>query len=272
MTDQSKNPDGETLLVQYVQKALAMIEAGKDVQPTVLCREHPELAEPVAETLGLKTSLPHISGVARATDPLAGTVLDGRYRLDSRLGMGAMGMVYLATDLELRREIAVKMLELRLFREQTYEQRFLREAEILATLKHDHVVAIHDRGRTEDGTHYLVMDYLQGASLATVLTNCIELDAVSRDTATGNSALMATGWLQDLVEGGPAPESSTLRMVVRWTADLASGLQIQPQQALREEGLVRVHDLPAQELVADRDDPRVRSCHAIPPGRTRQTS
>src|SRR6476619_6570722 len=81
----------------------------------------------------------------RTTVPLLGTILRDRYRLDSELGRGGMGTVYRATDLELQREVAVKVLAAT---SQTSEarERLLREARSAAALNHPHIVTIHDVG------------------------------------------------------------------------------------------------------------------------------
>jgi serine/threonine-protein kinase len=79
----------------------------------------------------------------RANVPALGTILRDRYRLDSELGRGGMGTVYRATDLELRREVAVKILS-----GQTSDgrERLIREARAAAALNHPHIVTIHDVG------------------------------------------------------------------------------------------------------------------------------
>lgn len=208
----ASTPRQEELLIGYVRAGLERLESGASVDAAELCRDHPELADAVAEALGLAAEIPRITEATRSTDPLRGRVLGGRYRCEARLGTGAMGLVYSATDLELRRPVAVKILDARLFHDETAEQRFLREAEVLASLDHDHVVAVHDRGRSEDGTLFLVMDRLEGASLAAVLAEQAEHEA-------GDGA-----WLQGLLGADAPPPEPPLRLAVRWAADLAAGL------------------------------------------------
>jgi tetratricopeptide (TPR) repeat protein len=93
-----------------------------------------------------------------------GTVLRDRYRLDSELGRGGMGTVYRATDLELHREVAVKVLS---GASQTSEarERLLREARAAAALNHPHIVTIHDVGE-ENGSPFLVMELVPGPRLS----------------------------------------------------------------------------------------------------------
>jgi tetratricopeptide (TPR) repeat protein len=100
----------------------------------------------------------------RATTPAPGTILRNRYRLDSELGRGGMGTVYRATDLELQREVAVKVLSAT---SQTSDarERLLREARAAAALNHPHIVTIHDVGES-GGFPFLVMELVAGPRLS----------------------------------------------------------------------------------------------------------
>src|SRR3954452_24879223 len=98
------------------------------------------------------------------TVPSPGTILRERYRLDSELGRGGMGTVFRATDLELRREVAVKILSAT---SQTSDgrERLVREARAAAALNHPHIVTIHDVGEAS-GFPFLVMELVQGPRLS----------------------------------------------------------------------------------------------------------
>ncbi|HEY3830024.1 MAG TPA: Stk1 family PASTA domain-containing Ser/Thr kinase [Solirubrobacteraceae bacterium] len=98
----------------------------------------------------------------------AGTVIDGRYEVLSRIGTGGMADVYLARDQLLGRQVAVKLLHHRFAEDQEFVERFRREASSAAGLSHPNVVAIFDRGEW-DGTYYIAMEYLPGRSLKTVV-------------------------------------------------------------------------------------------------------
>ena len=98
---------------------------------------------------------------ARSFPP--GTQL-GHYRLLSLLGSGGMGEVYRAVDLQLEREVAVKVLPSRVARDPEALARFEREAKAVAALSHPHILAIHDYG-SNDGVCYAVMELLQGETL-----------------------------------------------------------------------------------------------------------
>lgn len=93
-----------------------------------------------------------------------GSLLRDRYRLDSEIGRGGMGIVYRATDLELMREVAVKVLPGTLSSPDA-RQRLMREARAAASLNHPHIISVHDVGEAE-GLPFLVMELVNGPSLS----------------------------------------------------------------------------------------------------------
>jgi len=95
----------------------------------------------------------------------ASSIGDSRYRLERPLGHGGMGTVYLAHDLELDRPVAVKLLAERLAGDGAFRKRFLREARVAARLSHPNVVGVYDAGESEEGLPYIVMEYVDGATL-----------------------------------------------------------------------------------------------------------
>ena len=109
-------------------------------------------------------------------DALIGQALDGKYRLDERLGHGGMGTVYRATHLLIDRPVAVKVLNSRLVTDEAAKERFRREARAAGRLRHTHAVAVTDFGETEDGIVYIVMELLEGTSLREVLVREAPLD------------------------------------------------------------------------------------------------
>jgi serine/threonine protein kinase len=96
---------------------------------------------------------------------LLGQVLDGRYKIESVLGHGGMGMVFRATQTSVQRPVAVKTLNSALAAAPTFFERFRREAEVASRLRHPNVITIFDFGRAPDGTCYYVMELLNGESL-----------------------------------------------------------------------------------------------------------
>ena len=150
----------------------------------------------------------------------AGTKL-GPYEIHSPLGAGGMGEVYRATDTRLDRTVAVKILPPHLSSDPDARQRFEREARVISSLNHPHICVLHDVG-SQDGTAYLVMEYLQGESLETRLQKgplpvkqalecgvqiCDALEKahwagiVHRDLKPGNIMLTASGAPGDRVAG-----------------------------------------------------------------------
>jgi CHASE2 domain-containing sensor protein len=97
----------------------------------------------------------------------AGRLVGGRYRLEARLGEGAMGVVWRARHEALGRTFALKVLRPEVAADPPAQARFAREAEALGRLRHPHIVGVTDFGFDErDGAPYLVMEHLEGATLA----------------------------------------------------------------------------------------------------------
>jgi serine/threonine-protein kinase len=96
------------------------------------------------------------------------TIVDGRYRVLSRIGSGGMADVYCAEDLQLGRNVALKVLHGRFAEDDEFVERFRREASSAAGLQHQHVVSVYDRGEW-DGTYYIAMEFLRGQSLKEVI-------------------------------------------------------------------------------------------------------
>jgi Tol biopolymer transport system component/predicted Ser/Thr protein kinase len=89
----------------------------------------------------------------------------GPYEVLSPLGAGGMGEVYRARDSRLGRDVAVKILPQHLTENPEARQRFEREARAISSLQHAHICTLHDIGH-QDGTDFLVMEYLEGETLA----------------------------------------------------------------------------------------------------------
>lgn len=98
------------------------------------------------------------------TIPRVGTRL-GPYELQALLGAGGMGEVFRARDTRLNRTVAIKLILRPLSSDPLCRKRFEREAQAIATLQHPNICTLHDIGH-QDGTDYLVMEYLEGKTLA----------------------------------------------------------------------------------------------------------
>ena len=102
------------------------------------------------------------------SDPLLGAILDGRYRIESRIATGGMSTVYRGLDLRLDRQVALKVMDARYSGDHQFLTRFQREARAIARLKHPGLVAIYDQGN--DATHpFLVMELVDGGTLRELL-------------------------------------------------------------------------------------------------------
>src|SRR6516225_1326611 len=89
----------------------------------------------------------------------------GSHEITALLGKGGMGEVYRARDLKLKREVAIKILPEEFSRDADRLSRFQREAEVLASLNHPNIAAIHDLEETS-GMRYLVLELVEGETLA----------------------------------------------------------------------------------------------------------
>jgi Protein kinase domain/PEGA domain len=114
----------------------------------------------------LDLTLPVADAAAFAEeDPHLGAVLGDQYRIEERMGSGGMGAVYRARQLSIDRPVAVKLIAWAVEKSPEHMQRFRREAEALAKLRHPNTVHMLDFGVTEDGRLFMVMELLSGDTL-----------------------------------------------------------------------------------------------------------
>jgi eukaryotic-like serine/threonine-protein kinase len=95
---------------------------------------------------------------------LVGTQLNGRYRLDAKVGAGGMSTVYRAFDMTLERPVAIKLLHREIAADSDQIERFRREARSVAQLSHPHIVTVIDAGE-DDARPYIVFEYVEGETL-----------------------------------------------------------------------------------------------------------
>ncbi len=89
----------------------------------------------------------------------------GRYEVRGKIGAGGMAEVYLAEDMELGRQVAIKLLPPDTSGDDHARKRLLREARAAATLNHPHICAVYEVGETDDGHRFIAMQYVEGESL-----------------------------------------------------------------------------------------------------------
>jgi serine/threonine-protein kinase len=150
-----------------------------------------------------------------------GKVIAGRYRLESRIGEGGMGIVYRARHVLIDRVVAVKLIRPDLRGETHLRAWMLREARAANRVDHAHIIDIHDIGETDDGELYLVMEYLVGTPLSSelargplpihrgvdileqmgaALSRAHDLGVVHRDLKSDNILLTHRGGRKDFVK------------------------------------------------------------------------
>jgi len=179
----------------------------------------------------------------------SGDVLRGRYRLDSLIGRGGMGVVYRATDLELHRRVAVKLISEN--SSDDARDRLIREARAAAALNHPHIVAVYDVGEA-NGLPFFVMELVEGPSLSTThptkLSQIVELGLqicaglehahanhiVHRDLKPDNVLVSTTGQSIKIADLGLALPGQGAR-ISRAGLVLGTPSYMAPEQALGQE-------------------------------------
>lgn len=101
--------------------------------------------------------------------PFEGMLISNRYRLEAQIGTGAFGVVFDAFDKDTETRVAIKLLSPTLSEDKRALARFRREAIAASRIQHPGIVAIHDFGIQDEGISYIVMEYLAGRDLATLL-------------------------------------------------------------------------------------------------------
>ena len=97
---------------------------------------------------------------------IIGTILDERYQIESKLGEGGMGAVYLARNLQIGKPVAIKVLHGGLVADERVEARFTQEISVMSSLSHPNLITIQDAGIIPaSGIPYFVMEYLGGGDL-----------------------------------------------------------------------------------------------------------
>ena len=156
------------LLETVLARALELRDAGNPDWLAEAVRDHPELEDAVREGADSSNLVNQLFQSGSSSDGLLGRTLGGRYRLTRRIGGGAMGVVYQAEDGELARTVAIKVLREGLLDPEVSLKRFVREAEAMASVHHGAVITVHDRGLTDEGAAYIVMEWVRGATLTEV--------------------------------------------------------------------------------------------------------
>jgi serine/threonine protein kinase len=176
-------------------------EAGSFLSPTLLCREYPELIEPlkarIAQRLHVERWIEPSNEQVESQEAkkigldLSARLPDsiGRYRPVEILGRGGFGTVYLAVDEELQREVAIKVPHAELLFDDKILQLYRREAQALAKLEHPSVVPVYDVGSNDAFPCYVVSKYVHGESLSVRIKD-----------ANPVPLIQALGWVTTIAE------------------------------------------------------------------------
>jgi beta-lactam-binding protein with PASTA domain/tRNA A-37 threonylcarbamoyl transferase component Bud32 len=178
-------------------------------------------------------------------------VLAGRYEIDSVLGEGGMAKVFRGTDKVLGRTVAVKVLAPQFAKDHQFVTRFRREAQAAAGLNHPNVVSVYDTG-SEDGIHWIVMEFVDGRTLKTVVREegpllperaveiaqaiCLALSTahekglVHRDIKPGNIMLTPSGETK-VMDFGIARATAGADTLTQTAAVLGTAAYLSPEQA-----------------------------------------
>jgi len=178
-------------------------------------------------------------------------MLGGRYRVGEELGRGGMAKVYRGEDTVLGRPVAIKILAPQYADDPNFVSRFRREAQAAARLSNQHVVSVFDTG-SDDGVHYIVMEYVEGRTLADFLAGggrimpdraseiaidvCDALSAahaqgvIHRDIKPGNIMITPSGEVK-VTDFGIARVTSNAETVAQTAAVLGTASYLSPEQA-----------------------------------------
>src|SRR5712691_12562334 len=117
------------------------------------------------------TTLCPSDGIAleKTGDSLLGQILAGKYRIDERLSEGGMGTVYRGTHILMDKKVAVQVLRPSLAADEKIVARFSREARAASKISHPHALSVTDFGEDENGTVFLVMEYVDGRTLKDII-------------------------------------------------------------------------------------------------------
>lgn len=166
------------------------------------------------QNVGNSTAAPQsrdVDEIPEHADPLLNTVFAEKYSIQKVLGAGGMSVVYLARHEALNKLCAIKTLHTHLNSKTSSLMRFKQEAQAASRLQHPGIVAMHDYGVSDDGTPYLVMDYVSGESLADLLSKITSVTAnVAMDIFEQTAAALAHAHHRGIVHRDIKPSNIML--------------------------------------------------------------
>jgi serine/threonine protein kinase/WD40 repeat protein len=255
MNDSSPDPDQTA--PDFVEQLVFRCLDSNDVEATAdeLCAEYPDAAKRLRRVLSrLASQGLVVDDPERTLSPLVGSVPEmeiperlGDFRMISRLGAGGMGVVYLAEDETLGRQVAVKIVR----PEQLYfpgaRVRFQREIEAIARLQHPGIVTIHSVGE-ENGVPYFSMDYVRGVPLSRLIANL----SGNNPARLKERDLHAELAKQSDADADSSADGSWIRVVISIVRDVADALEHAHVQ-----GVIHRDVKPSNILIAEDCRPRL---------------
>jgi len=220
-SDENAPERDDSLLESVLDRYLEELAEGREPDQEAYLREHPELADTLR---GLFRTLELVESSAAPPPPAdlgAGRTI-GDFRIVREIDRGGMGIVYEAVQTSLDRRVALKILPSGLFASGNALERFHREAATVAQLHHTSIVPVYAVGE-EGGVHWFAMQYIEGGSLA--------------------------GLLSELRERRERPEPDHFRRVARWGRQIADALA-----HAHEQGTIHRDVKPSNLLLDEQDD------------------
>ena len=164
----ANDSDAIVALVQTEQKAQFGIDTTPEISEIV--KRFPQLASRLLEQMhSIDSKSPEIADpfltISRDPNSAKAEILASRYRMIRLLGQGAFGRVYLAVDIELERQVAIKVPLTERFQGSGDVDAYLAEARTVARLNHPHIVPVYDMGRTPEGAVFVVSRFIEGTTL-----------------------------------------------------------------------------------------------------------
>jgi serine/threonine protein kinase len=166
-----KTSDGDS---DELIKAETVFAKEKDPQIAALASSFPEIPNFAEKTNKEAPQEQEDGGVSTLEEPIApfdryiGTVITN-YKVERKLGQGGMGAVYLASHFTLGRQVAIKILNQQFVAKHDVVRRFFDEARASNKIKHPHIIEVFDVGVLPDRSAYLIMEFLEGSDLKSVL-------------------------------------------------------------------------------------------------------
>ncbi len=164
-----------------------------------------------------------------------GSVLGDRYRLEARIGAGGMAEVYRGFDPVLNRTVAIKILLPQFARDASFVERFRREAQAAARLNHPNIVGVYDTG-ADDGTQYIVMEFIEGRTLADFLAagrrpTPVQAAEISQKICGALAAAHAQGVIHRDIKPGNVmvTRDGTVKVMDFGIARITTGVETAPQ-------------------------------------------